>query len=139
MKEKPLLTILIVDDEPRNRRLLDAFLSADGYTAIHANNGQEALMLSIDMQPSALLLDLMMPDMDGFQVLQKLKDNPATQAIPVIIVSALDDLAARQRVLASGADDFLGKPVDRWELSLRLHRLLHKGEVNASTGDTHDQ
>ncbi|NHQ85285.1 response regulator [Iodobacter sp. HSC-16F04] len=134
MVEKSLQAILIVDDEPRNRRLLDAFLSAEGYVAIHASNGQEALALAIEKQPGALLLDLMMPDMDGFQVLQKLKDNPATQAIPVMIVSALDDLAARQRVLASGADDFLGKPVDRWELSLRLQRLLHKGEA----GGAHD-
>jgi len=115
--------ILIVDDEASNRRLLEVFLRAESFDVLQAASGAEALALAAE-SPDAVLLDLMMPEMDGFQVLRRLKENPGTRHIPVIIVSALDDLAARQRVLASGADDFIGKPIDRWELSLRLHRLL---------------
>lgn len=125
--------ILIVDDEPRNRRLLEVFIQAEGYAALQAPDGQEALALAASETPDIILLDLMMPGLDGFQTIQQLKDNPATCAIPVIIVSALDDLAARQRVLACGAADFIGKPVDRWELSLRLRRLLHNPDSNTPT------
>lgn len=124
MDQASPMKILIVDDEPRNRRLLEVFLTAEGYKSLHAGSGQEALALAAAERPNLVLLDLMMPDMDGFQMVQHLKESLATRSIPIIIVSALDDLAARQRVLASGADDFVAKPVNRWELSLRLHHLL---------------
>lgn len=123
-------TILIVDDEERNRRLLDVLLRTDGYRTIAASNGDEALALASAMRPHLVLLDLMMPGMDGFEVTSALKRNPSTSAIPIMIVSALDDIAAHRRLLASGADEFINKPVDRWELSLRLARLLaHRSDA----------
>jgi CheY-like chemotaxis protein len=120
-------TILIVDDDERNRKLLDVFTRADGYRTISSKNGAEALALAASCKPRLILLDLMMPGMDGFEVVRHLKENPVTQAIPVLIVSALDDIASQQRITAGGVDDFIRKPVDRWELSLRISRLLRHG------------
>lgn len=117
-------TILIVDDEASNCRLLTAYAKTLGYRTQLAASGAEALRMIGEQAPDVVLLDLIMPGLDGFQVIRKLKENPRTAQVPVIIVSALDDLAARQRVLACGADDFITKPVDRWELSLRLQKLL---------------
>jgi CheY-like chemotaxis protein len=116
--------ILIVDDEERNRKLLDVLLRTDGFQTISASAGIEALVLALSEKPDLILLDLMMPGMDGFEVTRWLKSNPVTSAIPVMIVSALDDVAAHRRLLASGADEFINKPVDRWELSLRLSKML---------------
>lgn len=117
-------TILIVDDEERNRRLLDVLLRTDGYQTLSASSGRDALVLAASAQPDLILLDLMMPGMDGFEVTHALRNDPVTAAIPIMIVSALDDVATQRRLLASGADEFIRKPVDRWELSLRLSRLL---------------
>lgn len=121
--------ILIVDDEVRNRQLLDVFMTTAGYQTVLASSGIETLALAVTEQPDAILMDLMMPNMDGFQVLQHLKENPATQRIPVIVVSALDDTAARQRVLASGAVACINQPVDRWALSQCLQQLLNRTEA----------
>lgn len=117
-------TILIVDDDERNRKLLDVFARADGYATVAAKGGAEGLILAASHQPGLVLLDLMMPGMDGFEFARRLKEDPATRSIPIMIVSALDDVASHQRIIASGADDFIRKPVDRWELSLRVARLL---------------
>jgi putative two-component system response regulator len=118
--------ILIVDDEELNRILFDVFVKADGYSTILSDNGKDGLALAAEAQPDLILLDLMMPGMDGFEVVRWLKADPATRTIPVIVVSALDDVAAHRRMLASGADEFINKPVDRWELSLRISKLLHR-------------
>lgn len=118
--------ILIVDDEERNRKLLDVFAKADGYLTIIAASGKEGVALAVSERPNLILLDLMMPGMDGFEVAHWLKKNPVTRDIPIVIVSALNDVAAHQRMLASGADEFIGKPVDRWELSLRMSKLLSR-------------
>jgi CheY-like chemotaxis protein len=117
--------ILIVDDEERNRKLLDLFVKADGHETVLSGDGKEGLALAASVQPDLILLDLMMPGMDGFEVVRWLKADPATRAIPVIVVSALDDIASHRRMLESGADEFINKPVDRWELSLRISKLLH--------------
>ena len=126
-------TVLIVDDEERNRRLLDVLLRTDGYQTLSASNGNEALALASSARPDMILLDLMMPGMDGFEVMRALRSNPSTSAIPIVIVSALDDVAAHRRLLASGADEFINKPVDRWELSLRMSKLF--GAARGSAGD----
>lgn len=123
--------VLIVEDEERNRRLLDVFVSAEGFEPILVSNGEAALRLAATGAPDLVLLDLMMPDMDGFEVIRRLKENPATRDIPVIIVSALDDVASRQRLVACGAEEFICKPVDRWELSMRMRRLLDGGRRTA--------
>ncbi|OWW18443.1 response regulator [Noviherbaspirillum denitrificans] len=127
--------ILIVDDEARNRRLLDVLVKTEGYQTICASNGQEALDLAASRSPDLILLDIMMPGMDGFEVATALKKNPATATIPLIIVSALSDVAAHGRLLASGADEFINKPVDRWELALRINRQLHRGSPPPDGGN----
>ncbi len=120
----PPITILAIDDDARNCRLLNALLRADGFEPLFAHSGEEGLAIAKTERPHLILLDLMMPGMDGFQVIKELKENPDTHDIPLLVSSALDDQASLERVLASGAQDFICKPIDRWELSLRLHRLL---------------
>lgn len=120
-------TILIVDDDERNRKLINVFATSDGHQTLSAKNGDEALALAVSHKPHLILVDLMMPGMDGFELVRRLKSDPVTCVIPVMIVSSLDDAASQQRIVASGADDFLRKPVDRWELSLRICKLLHHG------------
>jgi putative two-component system response regulator len=119
-------TILIIDDEERNRKLLDVLAKADGHLTFLATNGKDAIRIARFERPDLVLLDLMMPGIDGFDVLRSLKGDPATCSIPVMIVSALDDVAAQRRMLSAGADDFICKPVDRWEFTLRVARLLGK-------------
>ena len=116
--------ILIVDDAPRNRALLDVIVASDGHATVHAGSGAEALRIAATDPPDLMLLDLMMPGIDGFQVLQHLRTDPRCREIPVIVVSALDDVAARERVITAGADAFVVKPLDRGELLLRINRLL---------------
>ena len=116
--------ILVVDDQEQNRRLLRALLEPEGYTITCAAGGLDALAQVRACAPDLVLLDLMMPGMDGFEVARALKADPVTAAIPVIMVSAHDDRTARLRGLESGAEDFLTKPVDRVELWLRVRNLL---------------
>ena len=117
-------TILLVDDEPFNLRLLQNMLKIDGYTTISAENGADALLLADVQRPDLILLDIMMPVMNGYDVALQLKTNPNTRNIPIIMVTALDDRAARMKALEMGAEEFLSKPVDRAELSIRVKNLL---------------
>jgi signal transduction histidine kinase/DNA-binding response OmpR family regulator len=116
--------VLIVDDERANRNLLEAMLLPEGHTLVTASSGEEALgALSIN-PPDLILLDVMMPGMDGYEVAATIKRNPVTQHIPVIMVTALNDRNARMRGLECGVEDFLNKPVDREELRVRVRNLL---------------
>jgi len=115
--------VLIVDDEPHNRQLLEVML-AGGYLLQTAASGEEALAIVAHQAPDLILLDVMMPGMDGYEVTSKIKGDPATRNIPVIIITALDDRDARMRGLNAGAEDFLSKPVDRAELSVRVRNLV---------------
>jgi PAS domain S-box-containing protein len=117
-------TILIVDDEMQNRKLLEALLRPEGYLTLSAANGEEALASIAQRAPDLILLDIMMPGMDGYQVAIILKANPATSNIPIIMVTALIDRSARLAGLNAGAEEFLTKPVDRAELWLRVRNLL---------------
>jgi signal transduction histidine kinase len=116
--------VLIVDDERRNAELLKVMLTPEGYTFLTATNGEDALGLLAEHKPDLILLDVMMPGMDGYQVVGKIKENPATRNIPVIMLTALDDRNSRMLGLNAGAEDFLTKPVDRAELSVRVRNLL---------------
>jgi CheY-like chemotaxis protein len=87
--------VLVVDDEVRNVKLLQALLHADGHATITASNGKEALVSAVANKPDLILLDIMMPDMDGFETVARLKADPRTQPVPVIMVTALDDSAKR--------------------------------------------
>ena len=116
--------ILIVDDEAQNRRLLEALLTPEGYRTHSVTSGAEALAAVRESPPDLILLDVMMPDMDGHQLTRTLKAHPATSNIPIILVTAQNDRDARLAGLAAGAEDFLSKPVDRAELWLRVRNLL---------------
>jgi two-component system sensor histidine kinase/response regulator len=116
--------VLIVDDEPHNRQLLEVMLATGGYLLQTASSGEEALEIVARQPPDLILLDVMMPGMDGYEVTSKIKGNPATRNIPVIIITALDDRNARMLGLNAGAEDFLGKPVDRAELCVRVRNLV---------------
>ena len=116
--------ILIVDDKLPNRRVLEGMLGPEGFLLQSAASGQEALAIVAQQAPDLILLDVVMPGMDGYQVVGAIKGNPATKNIPIIIVTALDDRKARMLGLSAGAEDFLAKPVDRAELCVRVRNLL---------------
>lgn len=116
--------ILIVDDEVKNVKLLEALLSPQGFQIEKAYNGQEALECVQRRRPSVVLLDVMMPVLDGFEVCRRLKSDPETQLLPVVIMTALGQVEDRIKGKEAGADDFLTKPVDRRELMARINSLL---------------
>jgi CheY-like chemotaxis protein len=116
-------TVLIVDDEPGGRDTLEALLIAEGYQLAFAGTGPEALAQAAVLRPDVILLDVMMPGMDGFDVCRRLRTTPALADVPVILVTALDDRDSRLRGIAAGADDFVTKPFDRAELRLRVRAI----------------
>lgn len=116
--------ILVVDDNPLNVKLLAAKLSHDYYVVITASNGVEALAKIKTEKPDIVLLDIMMPELDGFETCKKMKADPATSHIPVIMVTALSDTADRIKGLEAGADDFLTKPINDVALMARVRSLL---------------
>ena len=120
----PAATILIVDDELQNRKLLEALLKPEGYLTRTATNGAEALASIAQCAPDLILLDVMMPGMDGHELATLLKANPTTSDIPIIMVTAQIDRSARLAGLSAGAEEFLTKPVDRAELWIRVRNLL---------------
>src|SRR5215469_13787974 len=131
--------ILIVDDVPANTRLLEAKLSAEYYQVDSARDGFQALEKARDWQPDLILLDVMMPGMDGFECCRRLKADPATLHTPIVMVTALGDRAERLSGLEAGADDFLTKPVEyetlmaRVRSLVRLKRLLDEWRARGET------
>ena len=115
--------ILVVDDIPANLRLLEAKLSAEYFEVLTANDGPAALEAAANLAPDLILLDVMMPGMDGFEVARRLKDDPKTRHIPVVMLTALSETADRVRGLDAGADDFLSKPVNDVALFARVRSL----------------
>jgi two-component system, cell cycle response regulator len=115
--------VLVVDDVPANVKLLEARLSAEYFDVVTAVSGADALTICERAECDVVLLDVMMPDMDGFEVWQRLKSNPATHHIPVVMVTALDQPSDRVKGLQSGADDFLTKPVSDVALIARVRSL----------------
>jgi signal transduction histidine kinase len=120
----PTATVLIVDDEMHNRKLLEVLLRHKGYVTLSATGGEQALAMMTQCTPDLILLDIMMPDMDGYQVARILKANPATAIIPIIMVTAQIDRSTRLAGLNAGVEEFLTKPVDQAELWLRVRNLL---------------
>lgn len=127
MADKPC--ILVVDDEVKNVKLLEALLTPSGYHIEKAYNGQEALDRVARSRPDLILLDVMMPVLDGYEVCQRLKNNPETQFIPIVIMTALSQVDDRIKGKEAGADDFLTKPVDRRELMARIQSLLRLNQA----------
>lgn len=115
--------VLVVDDTLSNVKLLKAKLTAEYYTVITAYDGYEAINLAMEEQPDIILLDVMMPNIDGFKVCKEIKDNPLTTHIPIVMVTALHDTEDRVKGINAGADDFLTKPIDETALSARIKSL----------------
>jgi Response regulator containing a CheY-like receiver domain and a GGDEF domain len=116
--------ILIVDDERRNRHLLEVMLGAEAYDLVSAASGAEALAMVAERTPDLILLDVMMPGMNGYEVAAAIKVDPRTREIPIIILTALDDRNSIAHGLTAGAEGFLTKPVNRHELCRRVRTLL---------------
>jgi len=121
--EKPRV-VLIVDDEELNIKFLSAFLSRKGFRIITAETGLEALEVIQSQMPDVILLDAMMPQIDGFEVCRRVRQNPDTYFLPIVMVTALSSVEDEVRALDAGADDFLSKPINNVELMARLKSLL---------------
>ncbi len=116
-------TILVVDDEPAGREVLYGLLTVDGYAVALAQNGTEALEKARATTPDLILLDVMMPDIDGFEVCRQLRKNPELAEVPIIMLTALDDRDSLLEGIEAGADDFISKPFDRQELRARVRTI----------------
>lgn len=125
-ENSPASRILVVDDNEQNRELIIAYLDdLEGCQVDTAADGIEALDKTLgENQPDIILLDVMMPRMSGFEVCRKLKTNPQTRDIPIIMVTALNELGDIERAVENGTDDFITKPVNRLELVTRIKSLL---------------
>ena len=135
MHDKPV--VLVVDDEYYNRSLMEDFLSPLGYEVILARDGEEALEKADEVSPDVVLLDVMMPRMDGFTVARTLKSREETKTIPVVMLTALMDMGSRIRAFELGADDFFTKPVALIELKARMQSLLKIKAYNDSMIEDH--
>ena len=125
-------TILIVDDQADNRDMLSALLSQEGYRTLTAAGGMEAMDSIANDTPQLILLDVSMPDMDGYAVASLLKADPKTSHIPIVFVTAHAGRGARVVGLNAGAEDYLTKPVDAPELLLKVRNLLRLSATDGS-------
>lgn len=122
MKDNP--TILVVDDLPANRELLEAYLVPQGYEIAMAENGEEALARLSRDDIELILLDVMMPGMDGFEVIRRIRQDEKNRQLPIVLVTALRETDDRVKGIEAGCDDFISKPVDKMELLARVKSLL---------------
>lgn len=120
----PPARILIVDDEVENRELLQIILKWSGFVTQLSASGEEALANAAAEPPALILVDLLMPGMDGYQFIARLKQTPETQAIPVIMLSAMNDSLTGKRALSAGADAYITKPIDRSALCEQVRAVL---------------
>ncbi len=118
--EESKSTILIVDDEVSGRDTLEAILEPEGYILVMAENGYQALEKAVQIKPDVILLDVMMPGMNGFEVCRRIRSEEQLAEIPIIFLTALDDRQSLLNSLEAGADEFISKPFDRFELRARL-------------------
>ncbi len=125
-------TVLIVDDEALNLAMVEALLGGQTYDILTAASGDEALAILQKQEVDLVHLDVMMPGLDGFEVCRRLKSQESTRLIPVVLITALDDLDSRVKGMESGADDFLTKPVNRLEILARTKSLIRTKKLNNS-------
>jgi len=117
-------TVLVVDDDPPSLELLQAYLEDVDCETVSAHDGPDALEIIAKSAPDLILLDVMMPKMSGFEVCKRIKKDPKTSDIPVIMVTALNEFGDIERGIDSGTDDFLSKPVNKLELLTRVKTML---------------
>lgn len=133
------VNVLLVDDNDQNLELLEAYLEDLACELRLARDGMEALDAVAAKHPDVILLDVMMPRMSGFQVCAKLKEDPATKDIPVVMVTALNEVSDVERAIECGADDFLSKPVNKLELLTRVKSLVRISKMQAELQKTLSQ
>jgi DNA-binding response OmpR family regulator len=134
--EKTRGRILIVDDDPHAIEILTRMLGREGYTCASASSGAAALD-SLRTQPTdVILLDVMMPQMDGLQVCERLRKDDALREIPVILLTAKDDMETRARGMALGVSEYLTKPINKRELFTRIEAQLHAREIDRKLSET---
>ncbi len=117
-------SILVADDDAMNREIMEAFLATEDYQVHLANNGTMALQMTAALRPHLLILDVLLPDMSGYEVCQQLKSNRATAAIPILIVTGFDEPEDKQAAKTAGANDFLARPFEPEEFLARVQALL---------------
>jgi response regulator RpfG family c-di-GMP phosphodiesterase len=122
--------ILCVDDEPVNLKLFDAFLIPQGYDVLHAQNGRQALEIIKEQKVDLVLLDIMMPEMNGYDVCRKIKEDQTRANIPVIMITSLQIKKEKIKGIEAGAEDFISKPIDQGEVLARIKMLLKMKELN---------
>ena len=130
----PSARILIADDHPHGVELLEAYLGETPYQLRTATNGEETLKIVQEWRPDLVLLDIMMPRLSGFEVCKRMRQDPSTRDIGVIMITALDQPADVDRAVEAGTDDFLTKPINQGEL---LHRISALLKSRARTDDLH--
>jgi DNA-binding response OmpR family regulator len=119
-----LSKVLIAEDDPQGLELLEAYLADTGYDIRKATDGEATLRLVNQWQPDLLLLDVMMPKISGFEVCKRMRANPATRDIAVLMITALDQASDVERAVEAGTDEFLTKPINKKDLLLRVGALL---------------
>jgi two-component system cell cycle response regulator len=132
----PSSTILVVDDNPQNVELMQAYLEALNCTVHVAVDGVDALEKVPKVNPDLILLDIMMPRMSGFEVCRRLKADPKTREIPILMVTALNELGDIERGVECGTDDFLTKPINKLELVTRVKSLLRVRHLKSALDRT---
>lgn len=132
----PRSKVLVVDDNPQNLELLMAYMEElPNITAIPAANGMEAMEKLQEDKPDLILLDVMMPKMSGFEVCRRIKSDPATRDVQVVMVTALNEVGDHERAADCGTDEFLTKPVNRFELLTRVKSLLRVRHLKRQLDD----
>ena len=134
--DKEKSRILIVDDDPHAVEILTRMLSREGYGCVSASGGAAALQTLREQPVDVILLDVMMPQMDGLQVCERLRDDENLRQIPVILLTAKDDMETRSRGMLLGVSEYLTKPINKRELFMRIEAQLHSRELNRKLAET---
>ncbi len=129
MTDQPKAKLLVTDDELVVREFLGDVLQAEGYVVATAADGQQALAAAVRDRPDLVLLDIMMPNMDGMETCRRMHENPATRGIPVIFLTAYNSVERMEDCIGAGANDFLGKPIDTTELLVRVEAMLSVRDI----------
>jgi DNA-binding response OmpR family regulator len=122
--EFPPARVLVADDNPQGAELIEAYLDGTGWQVRIAADGGETLRLVQEWNPDVVLLDIMMPKLSGFEVCKRLKADPATKRLPVLMITALDQASDVERAVEAGTNDFMTKPINKSDLVLRVRALL---------------